>query len=120
MSIYVKSTNPRLLVENIRSKIKLQEIKTWTVDKDGDFTHSTEQWENCAWICPKIEDENRRVVFYILGRKDRNVSTLEYAIYHGRFVEMLLTHFDSVCDSIEVSALASRYDRIDTNPKTSL
>jgi len=40
------------------------------------------------------------------------MTIVEYAVYHGRFVEMLLTHFDKECDAIEVSPLATSYDRV--------
>lgn len=42
---------------------------------------------------------------------------VDYAIYHGRFVEMLLAHFDHQCDSIDVSSLGTKYDRIKAEPK---
>lgn len=79
-------------------------------DSDGDFTHSVEQWKFRAWIRPHVESE--RVVFAILCRNDKNLSVAEYAVYHGRFVEMLLCHFDKVCQSIDVTPLASQYDKI--------
>ena len=31
-----------------------------------------------------------------------------YAVYHGRFVEMLLTHFDSEIEEIKVSSLLEK------------
>ena len=112
MTIFVKTSSPGMLVDSIREKIKSQTIKTWTVDEDGDMTHAAEQWKYNAWIRTKIEPGLSRVVFYIICRNDRNLSVSDYAIYHGRFVEMLLTHFDKDCQSIEVTALASKYDSV--------
>ncbi len=110
MAIYVKTENPIQLVRSIRDGIANQKIETWLCDNDGDFTHDTDQWRNQAWITPFVEEG--RVVFGIIGRKDRNLKVVEYAIYHGRFVEMLLTHFDKTCQSIEVSPLATKYDSV--------
>ena len=110
MAIFVKTKTPRMLVENIKKLIDEQKIDTWSVDSDNDFTHDVDQWRNKAWIRHKIEAG--RVVFYVICRKDANMTIVEYAVYHGRFVEMLLAHFDKECDAIEVSPLATSYDRV--------
>ena len=117
MSIFVKTDNPHKLIEGINESIQKGVIDTWSVDSEGDYTHTAKQWEYHAWMHP-VEEANR-LVFAIWGRKDVNLSTVDYAIYHGRFVEMLLSHFDTDCDSIEVSSLASSYDRIIVEPKKS-
>ena len=115
MAIYVKTDRPIELVNRIRDAIKNQHIETWLCDNEGDFTHDTDQWRYHAWITPCIEEG--RVVFGIICRKDRNLSIKEYAIYHGRFVEMLLNHFDKVCNDIQVSPLATKYDTVDKENK---
>lgn len=117
MSIYVKTGNPNKLINDINEKIKNTAIDTWSVDRDGDYTHTAQQWQYHAWIHPIIEPG--RVVFAILGRTSENLSVIDYAIYHGRFVEMLLAHFDQQCISIEVSSLASNYDNVKAEPKKS-
>ena len=117
MAIYVKTSSPYMLVDSIKEKIKSQTIKTWSVDNDGDMTHTAEQWRYNAWMRVKIEPELNRIVFYIICRNDRNLSVADYAVYHGRFVEMLLTHFDKDCQSIEVTALASKYDSVVASKK---
>lgn len=117
MSVYVNSPNPQKLINDINEKIESSGIDTWSVDSDGDYTHTAEQWKNHAWIHPIIETD--RVVFAIWGRVNMDLSVVDYAIYHGRFVEMLLAHFDHQCDNIEVSSLASKYDHIKAEPKKS-
>lgn len=117
MSIYVKTSNPASFLQNIKDKIEKKDIPTWAVDDDGDFTHSPGQWAYHAWMRPFIETGNNRIVFGIICRKDSNLSVEDYAVYHGRFVEMLLTHFDKECDSIEVTPLATGYDKITANIK---
>jgi hypothetical protein len=92
MAVRVFSDNPRGLLTNIKSSIQDGSIETWAVDSDGDFTHSPEQWKNRAWFRPVIKED--RVVFRILTPKSVTMSRTVYAVYHGRFIEMLLTHFD--------------------------
>ena len=117
MSIYVKTGNPNKLINDINEKIKNTAIDTWSVDGDGDYTHTAQQWRYHAWMHPIIEDD--RVVFAIWGRKSENLSVIDYAIYHGRFVEMLLAHFDKQCINIEVSSLASSFDNVKAESKKS-
>jgi hypothetical protein len=111
MAIYVMTEEPSDLVRRIREGINNHNIETWLCDEEGDFTHDTDQWRYHAWMTPIIEQE--RVVFGVICRKDRNLSITDYAIYHGRFVEMLLRHFDKVCKDIKVSPLATKYDIVD-------
>ena len=49
-------------------------------------------------------------MFFVIRRKGVDMTIVEYAVYHGRFVEMLLAHFNKECDAIEVSPLATNYD----------
>lgn len=115
MAIYVTTQSPNDFVEKIQNAIKDHKIDTWSVDSDGDFTHTAEQWKYHAWIRAKID--SGRVIFSIICRNDRNLSVVDYGIYHGRFIEMLLNHFDKDCDKIEVTPLASQYDSIVANLK---
>ena len=110
MAIYIKTDLPQSLVMSIREMIDKEQIRTWKYDNEGDFTHSNYQWENHAWFTPIFD--NDMLIFGIIGRKDMNLSAVDYAIYHGRFVEMLLTHFDPMCQSIEITPLATKYDSI--------
>lgn len=38
------------------------------------------------------------------------MSVVEYAVYHGRFIEMLLSHFDKHCQSMEATPLPTKHD----------
>lgn len=115
MAIFVRVENPSMLVRKIKGYIDDGKITTWRYDQDGDFTHDADQWRFNAWIRPLLQED--RVVFGIICRNDRNLSVVDYAIYHGRFVEMLLTHFDKLCQGIEVSPLATNYDHVVANKK---
>lgn len=93
MAIIVETRYPENLVDQIKESIDNQEIDTWQYDNDGDFTHTASQWVNHAWFRPYIEGD--RLTFGILGRKDSFLTINEYGIYHGRFAEMLMSHFSS-------------------------
>ena len=92
MAVRAHSNSPQQLLNEINAAIRAGKVLTWQLDSEGDFTHSPEQWRNQAWFRPTIEPG--MLVFKILGRKDVRMSTEVYAVYHGRFIEMLLAHFD--------------------------
>ena len=117
MYIFVKTNNPQGLVDKIKESIDKKIIDTWSYDSEGDFTHSVEQWKYRAWMRPHIEKD--KVVFAVICRRDKNMTMVEYAVYHGRFVEMLLRHFDRICTSIEVSPLGTKFDVISADNEQS-
>jgi len=108
MAVIVKTSNPTQLLKLIKKKIDDRSIDTWTYDSDGDFTHSPEQWKNKAWFNPKIYSNELR--FGILGQKDTTMKTHIYGIYHGRFIEMLLNHFDSSFTNVQATAQKTEPD----------
>lgn len=109
MAIFVITNQPRKLLENLKRKINDKKIDTWLYDNDGDFYHVPNQWKFKAWLSPFVE--NNRLVFGIIGQKEINLSTLAYAVYHGRFVEMLLNHFDQQFSEVNISSQKTQYDR---------
>lgn len=100
------------LVDSIKKKIDSKAITTWIYDSDGDFTHDVDQWRYKAWIRPRHNEDKQKIVFNILGRNDRKMTSAEYAVYHGRFAEMLLVHFDLQISRVELSALPTSSDSL--------
>ena len=90
MAIIVKTMSSKRLVNRIINMIDQNVIDTWSYDNDGDFTH-VGQWENKAWFTP--EYGANEVKFALLGRKGIDMTLMEYSVYHGRFIELLLNHF---------------------------
>lgn len=109
MAINVYTSNPQSLLAQIKQKIDEKTIETWAYDADGDFTHSAQQWNCRAWLRPNTE--NDRLVLNIITPKDAILSMELYAIYHGRFIEMLLAHFDKSFTRASASALPVSPDR---------
>ncbi len=92
MAIIIKTNAPSSLLDAIKKEIDEGKIETWSYDSDGDFTHTPEQWKFKAWLRPKIYNGELR--FGILKNNKVDLSTVVYGVYHGRFIEMLLNHFD--------------------------
>lgn len=109
MAITVNTSNPRALLNAIRKAIDEKKVETWEYDKDGDFTHKPEQWHNAAWLRPVVG--NGVLQFGLLGPQNKPMTKLIYGVYHGRFIEMLLTHFDN--DFTLASAKAQQQSGLD-------
>jgi hypothetical protein len=110
MAIVVKTENPRRLLLAIKTAIDEDDILTWTYDADGDFTHTADQWTRRAWLRPSIRED--RLVFNIVPPRTRSITRVVYGIYHGRFIEMLLNHFDKQFTEASATALPTGADRV--------
>jgi len=94
MAIRIATNDPRALLDAIKTAIDDGEIQTWSYDDDDDFTHSARQWQHLAWLRPELLKDELR--FSILAPQNGTLTVEVYAIYHGRFIEMLLAHFDGM------------------------
>ena len=110
MAIHFETTSPKDLLNAIKKAIDDGHVLTWSYDDDGDFTHTAEQWKKRAWLRPKIV--GGELVFYILNPKNLNISVGIYAVYHGRFIETMLVHCDSLFSKVTATALAENEDII--------
>jgi hypothetical protein len=110
MAILFRTTNASGLLTAFKKAIDEGRVVTWAYDQDGDFTHTAEQWRNAAWLRPKSIPEGLAV--NILCPKNRAISTEVYAIYHGRFIESLLAHYDSLFVDASATAKATQDDII--------
>ena len=105
MAIYVRLIRSFSLKDEINKLIDQGIISTWDYDRDGDYTHLPQQWKNEAWIhFHECDETNNQAVFGIISRRSVRLTKTIYAVYHGRFAEMLLTHFDTIIDDITISS----------------
>jgi hypothetical protein len=107
MAITAMTDNPRALLEAVIKAIREGHIDTWQY-KEGYFTHSPAQWRFKAFLKPSTDA--RVLMLNIVRPANGNVSSEVYAVYHGRFIEMLLAHFDRLFDSALASAMAVEAD----------
>ena len=103
MAVIVKTSNPSSLLSNIKKSIDSKLIETWSYDSDGDFTHTPDQWKLKGWLRPTIATGELK--FGFLGNNNIITTKLIYAVYHGRFIEMLLNHFDEEITEVKSTAL---------------
>lgn len=109
MAIYFKTDTPKKLLAAYKKAIDDGHVTTWSYDADGDFTHTAEQWSRKAWLRPKIKDGSA-LVLYILKPKDATLSSVAYAIYHGRFIESMLRHCDKLFSDARATAMPDEGD----------
>ena len=100
----LKGNQPQTFVDKVKTKVGLVGMNEWICDMDGDFTMYHPLWNEEAWIRSQVIDE-RIVKFGIISRKDRNVTTELYAVYHSSFEKMLLEYFDTDIETIEISSM---------------
>lgn len=110
MSLSFTTANPQALLRAFTTGIDEGRIRTWSYDRDGDFTHTPDQWKNKAWLRPSIVAG--ALVFNIVKPQGINVSTEVYAVYHGRFLEAMLAHCDRLFSDGAASAMAQYGDII--------
>lgn len=108
MAIYIKTEKSEDLLAKIKKSIDDGNIKTWKYDTDGDFFHSPDQWQYSGWLRPFHIDHY--LLFGIITPKNETMTTVTYAVYHGRFIEMLLSHFDKEFEWVYASAQKTNFD----------
>jgi len=89
--ILFKTGEPEKLLASLRESIRKGHVTTWT-EIDGYLTHTPVQWAKRAWLKPRVL--LGELQFTIVCSRDSRVTTELYAVYHGRFIEMMLAHFD--------------------------
>jgi len=108
MAVRVATSQPQALLTAIKRAIDQGHVDTWKYDKDGDFTHTPMQWVSKCWLRPHISAGI--LTFTTLPPRGVALSNEIYAIYHGRFIEMLLAHFDSQFSDAEATAVGTTQD----------
>jgi hypothetical protein len=109
VAIILNVSEPSQLLQRIRSGVVERKIETWKCDADGDFTHVPPQWMDKAWFRPVLMPGS--LIFGLVGVNQIKMSKGVYGVYHGRFIEMLLMHFDN--DFSSVTATSQKDARAD-------
>jgi hypothetical protein len=102
MAIIIYTKNPNDFLDKIYSAIDKGDIDTWSYNTDKDLTHSPDQWKNKAWFRPITDIDILR--FGIVANQKIEFTYQLYGLYHGRFIETLLTHFNN--EFIRISTTA--------------
>lgn len=104
ITIVLKGVTSNELLKKINEYIDNNIIQTWEYDEIGDYTAISNQWYLSAWIRPYVIDDSI-VKFGIISHRGVDMTSSLYALYHCRFVEMLLVYFDTWVKEINVSPL---------------
>jgi hypothetical protein len=114
MALHFHTETPARLLGALKKAVDDRHVTTWTYDEDGDFTHTSENWNSHAWFKPRV-DEGRKLSFYILAPNEVQLSSLTYAVYHSRLVSAMLVHFDELFSSISVSSMPEGEDAVSSD-----
>ena len=108
----LKNINANDIIDEIYHLINDGTIRVWEYDSEGDFTHSSSQWNKLSWFRHYISNEgdNWDLKFGIIGNKNFEMSRALYGIYHGRFAEMLLTYFDNYIERFIITPMKDEKD----------
>jgi hypothetical protein len=110
MAINFETSDPQKLLATFKHLIDQKKVVTWSYDRDGDFTHTPDQWARKAWLSPSIL--NGRLIMNFLGNQSVTTTSALYGVYHGRFLESMLTHCDTLFSSGTASAMPTNSDRL--------
>lgn len=110
MAVYFLTTQPKTLLLDFKKKIDQGHVVTWLYDQDGDFTHTADQWRYKAWLRPSIESD--RLTFYILKSTKQILTPTIYGVYHGRFIESVVTHCDKLFTNGVATAMPVSGDQV--------
>lgn len=110
MAVRIFTDDPEALLQAIRVGIDTGKIKTWAYERHGYFLHTAPQWKNQAWLKPHVLPD--RLLLNVVPPRGKTVSQVAYAVYHGRFIEMVLSHFDRKFTLAVATALPTSGDRV--------
>ena len=110
MAINFETSDPQKLLTTFKHLIDQKKVLTWSYDRDGDFTHTPDQWANKGWLRPSVF--SGRLILNFLGNEKVTTTSALYGVFHGRFLESMLTHCDTLFSSGTASAMPTNSDRL--------
>ena len=112
MALNFETSDPGKLLAAFKAAIDVKQVVTWSYDKDGDFTHTPDQWKGRAWMRPSIL--SGRLVMNFLGNRTEVTKWDVFGVFHGRFVESMATHCNSLFSGVQMPAKPTNSDMITT------
>jgi len=108
MALYFLTDQPSHLISSFKKAIDAGHVATWSYDKNGDFTHTAQQWKNLAWLRPSTA--SGRLVFNILRPNNASITWEVYGIYHGRFIESMIVHCHDLFTNAQATPMPAQGD----------
>jgi hypothetical protein len=111
MAVRLFTGDASSLLSAIRVAIDKGRVDTWSYDSDGDFTHTTHdrQWVGKAYLKPRQLSD--RLVLNIIMRCEDDKKRAVYGVFHGRFIEMAVTHFPRSFTTAVATPFMTKEDR---------
>lgn len=103
MAVIIQTQDPNKLREHFIRNIYVGKIRTWSVDQEGDITHTNPKWAYKAWFEPKIDIANNQLQFGIIASQIFPMTNELYAVYHGRLATTLLANFDFLIEELSIT-----------------
>lgn len=97
MAMKIFCSNPVGLRAAIKKAIEQKKIRTWACNSKFEFDHTPPDWTGKAKL--RVEVANSGTYLYCSARYPDGATAFgndhAYAVFQGRFVEMLMQHFRS-------------------------
>lgn len=93
---------PEELLAGLRRAVDAKKIDGWSCDADGDYTYESPAWRGKAFLRPVVTAG--ALQFVLLGQQNAVMAKATYGVYLGRFIEMLLAHFDERFSALTATA----------------
>lgn len=114
MALSLSTSNPHALLEAFRRRVNQDEthekITTWEENRQGNFTHKSNEVAGHAWMCPEVGENILR--FYIRAPKGSPINRYIYSYYHGHLSKTFINHFPTMFSSVSSTANAVKGDNI--------
>ena len=101
MAILIKTANPQELLLSIKQAMDDRRVRDWTYNPEGEFTRTQIEAESKHWLRARIVEDT--LVFKLQQSCTGQASHATFGVYHGRFIEMLFTHFRSKISMIMIT-----------------
>jgi len=106
--ITVRTTNPNNIYQGIIRGIQNGSIDTWKIVTVGNlvyFTHDTtnKQWLNKSYMKAGT-DSHGNLIFHVIRNNENSFDQNIFAVYQGRFIQMLVSHFPNSFTELNVTS----------------
>ena len=100
--LVVNTPHPEELLAALRQAVDSRKVEGWNCDRDGDYTYELPPWRGKAFLRPVVMVGALK--FVLLGQQNALMTKAAYGVYLGRFIELLLAHFDDRFTGLTASA----------------
>lgn len=105
MAIIIKTNRPNTLPKQIKNDVEEEILKTWSLDKDGDFLHNPDQWIGKGWLRASIVEGFLRFGFVA---NPSNFKKDYFAHLQGRFTGMLINNLSDYFEHVTTTSKAEK------------